>query len=324
MVGMSKYTSSPASQYADAGSFNSNMNHTTTLHLPRILCLHGGGTNASIFRLQCRVLEKHLRHSFRLVYAEAPFPTLNPGPDVTSVFADQGPFKTWLLDHRASASWASADVSGAIDTALTLAMAADDANGGMGQWVGLLGFSQGAKIAASVLYRQQTLPWDTTSFRFAALFAGRGPLVWLAPDMPRPRGLVDAATPFDIQPELADILSGTSEEHILSLPTIHVHGLRDPGLDRHRELLEEYCDPLQSALIEWDGGHRIPIKRRDVEMVVRQIERISREAAVAAVAPPAASFGDAVFGLDEYLVPAEKGFSLQEIGLYTEHVYRIS
>ena len=43
------------------------MNDTATLHLPRLLCTHVGGTNARIFRMQCRVLEKHLGHTFRLV-----------------------------------------------------------------------------------------------------------------------------------------------------------------------------------------------------------------------------------------------------------------
>lgn len=50
-----------------------------TLHLPRILCLHGGGTNAKIFHAQCRVLRAELKGIFRLCFAEAPFPS-KPGP----------------------------------------------------------------------------------------------------------------------------------------------------------------------------------------------------------------------------------------------------
>lgn len=65
-----------------------------TLHRPRILCLHGGGTNAHIFRAQCRSLSYALAPHFRLAYAEAPFLS-DPGPDVASVYADCGPFKRW-------------------------------------------------------------------------------------------------------------------------------------------------------------------------------------------------------------------------------------
>lgn len=39
----------------------------STLDLPRIMALHGGGTNSTIFRMQCRVLERALRPYFRLV-----------------------------------------------------------------------------------------------------------------------------------------------------------------------------------------------------------------------------------------------------------------
>ena len=256
------------------------MNDTATLHLPRLLCLHGGGTNARIFRMQCRVLEKHLGHTFRLVYAQGPLTEVEPGPDVMYVYKDYGPFRAWLRDNRMSGVWTSRDIAAGIDAALALAMTADDAAGATGDWVGLLGFSQGAKVAASILYRQQRC--GGSSFRFAVLFAGRGPLVWLMPELPLPPGLVDAATPATL---LAPAwLPQGSDEHILSLPTIHVHGLKDPGLDRHRDLLREYCSPLQAKLLEWEGDHRMPIKSRDVEIVVQQIHKAAQETETQALA----------------------------------------
>ena len=42
-----------------------------------------------------------------------------------------------------------------VSSALTQAMRNDDRQGATGEWVALLGFSQGAKIAASILYAQQ-------------------------------------------------------------------------------------------------------------------------------------------------------------------------
>ena len=48
---------------------------SATLHLPRVLCLHGGGVNASIFRAQMRAFLTHpqLSTRFRFVFVEAPF-----------------------------------------------------------------------------------------------------------------------------------------------------------------------------------------------------------------------------------------------------------
>jgi hypothetical protein len=63
--------------------------------------------------------------------------------------------------------------------------------------------------------------------------------------------------------------------HVVRIPTIHVHGLRDPGLHLHREMLEKYHDPETTTVIEWDGEHRMPIKTEHVEPIVRAIYRIA-------------------------------------------------
>ncbi|KAL4814354.1 hypothetical protein BDW67DRAFT_177064 [Aspergillus spinulosporus] len=220
------------------------MNDAATIHLPCILCLHGGGTNAMIFQ----------------IYRE-------PRPDVMLVYRNYGPFRVWFCDYNMSKVLTSRDVATAINASLALAMAADDAKGATGDWIGLLGFSQGAKVAASILYRQQRC--GITNFRFTILFAGRGPLVWLMPDLPH------AATPFTHSS--SSWLTMGSDKHMLRLPTVHVHGLNNPGLEHYRDLLREYCDPLQTTLLEWEGNHRMPIKNRDVETVVQQIHRVARE-----------------------------------------------
>jgi len=54
----------------------------------------------------------------------------------------------------------------------------------------------------------------------------------------------------------------------LKIPTIHVHGLKDEGLHLHRRLVEDYCAAGTTTLVEWDGPHRIPIKKTDVDRIV--------------------------------------------------------
>ncbi|KAL6232509.1 hypothetical protein BDW75DRAFT_247135 [Aspergillus navahoensis] len=260
-----------------------------TLHLPRILCLHGGGTNARIFRMQCRVLERSLHTTFRFVYAEAPF-AAQPGSDVTSVYKDHGPFKAWLRCTAADPNRSAQEVVEMINLSIATAMYDDDMRGATGEWVALLGFSQGAKVAASILYAQQTLQqrlgeravtWP--HFRFAVLMAGRGPLVWLLPEMSGvpssvPMGLVDAACPSMLSSEPG--LPDDSIEHVLRLPTVHVHGLRDPGLSLHRRFLRSYCQPVSTSLVEWEGEHRVPNKSKDVTAVVDQIYTLARDTGV--------------------------------------------
>ena len=153
----------------------------------------------------------------------------------------------------------------------------DDAKGATGEWVGLLGFSQGAKVAGSMLLRQQgRAGWGESGrvrFRFAVLMAGSDPLVSLRPDGRVEPGLGDAGQIMGVP----SFWEGRGGEHLLRLPTIHVHGTRDPGLELHRQLLERYCEEGGARLVEWDGHHRIPIKKKDVAAVVDEILDVARE-----------------------------------------------
>ena len=103
------------------------------------------------------------------------------------------------------------------------------------------------------------------NYRFAVLMAGRPPLVDLEPEGYR----LSAA-------EAQDRERGGK----LRLPTIHVLGLQDPGLDFHERLFDEYCEKGSARLLEWDGDHRIPIKSKDVNAVVEQIVAVGKETGV--------------------------------------------
>ena len=146
------------------------------------------------------------------------------------------------------------------------AIAEDDGYGATGEVVGLLGFSQGAKVCASLLYRQQIRIVEGREvgprYRFAVLMAGRPPLVDLESEGYR-------STPTETRKR--------EKEGKLSLPTIHVLGLQDPGLDFHERLYYEYCEKGSARLVEWDGDHRIPIKSKDVAAVVEQIIAVGKE-----------------------------------------------
>ncbi|KAJ3481242.1 hypothetical protein NLG97_g7872 [Lecanicillium saksenae] len=161
----------------------------------------------------------------------------------------------------------------------------DDERGGSGVWTALLGFSQGAKMCASLLYRQQSRVADADAdgrgpsqsqsprFRFGVLIAGRGPFVSLEPERAANETL----------PSAADFSSMKEKEprggHLLTIPTIHMHGLKDPGLEEHRKLYNEYCDRDTRSLLVWDAGHRLPVKPDDVTPLVKEIRRVARATA---------------------------------------------
>ena len=241
-----------------------------TLNLPRILALHGGGSNGRIFRAQCRVLERALKPAFRLCFAQAPFPS-SPGSDVSTVYKDFGMYRAWLPWGPDDPSRDSKDVVKAIDASIKRAIEVDNNKGATGEFVGLLGFSQGAKICASLLQDAQNgarMTRKAAGFRFAVLLAGRGPLVSLTPE--------PITTPDST--EAIGNLTATSRLKM----TLHLHGTSDPGLELHRQLLHESCDQNSARVMEWEGGHRIPIKTRDVSRLVTEIFQLARDNGVRA------------------------------------------
>ncbi|KAH8668925.1 serine hydrolase FSH [Xylariales sp. PMI_506] len=251
-----------------------------SLHLPRILCLHGGGTNARVFKIQCRAIESALADKYRFAYAEAPYECPAEG-DVESVYEGYGPFKRWLRWDEDHDKWDDATMAGHIEGNIKTAMDADDELGATGTWVGILGFSQGARVAASLLLKQQVraerLGKDKagSTWKFGVFLAGRAPLVSLDPEVfqssmlsdPSQIGLSGEPDPEDVE----------SEEHVIRLHTVHMQGRYDPTLDLQQDLLETYCDPDAVRVLEWDAGHRLPVKPADVEPLVDYILDISEE-----------------------------------------------
>ena len=233
-----------------------------TLHLPRVLCLHGGGVNAEIFKAQFRAFLNHerLKNRYRFVFVDAPF-FCDEGVGVVPVYSSWGPFRRWFrwLDSHPEIDPGACQYE--LEYTIERCMESDE---GTGEWVATLGFSQGAKLAASMLYEQQ-ISGNGGPFKYAIIMAGRAPLVSLSAAveeyswMQSAGGLADAADPDTIldHPDLK-----------LKLPTLHVHGLRDEGLHLHRKLTENYCAPGTMTIVEWDGPHRIPIKKADVDKIV--------------------------------------------------------
>jgi predicted esterase len=243
------------------------------LTLPRILCLHGGGVTGAIFRAQFRSFLRALDTRFRFVFVDAPF-FCDAGPGIVPVYSDWGPFRRWF---RWLPSHDEIDPDSCVYEIEYAIQRAMDDDKGTGPWVGLLGFSQGAKLAASMLYEQQ-LCLDhgekTSEWKFAVVLAGRAPLVSLSaktegqPWMQSAGGLPDGAD--------CDAIKDRDDVK-LRLPTIHVHGLQDPGLHLHRRLLDDYCVEGSTTLVEWDGNHRIPLKKADVGKVVEAIMKVAGE-----------------------------------------------
>ncbi|CAG7938822.1 unnamed protein product [Penicillium olsonii] len=257
-----------------------------TVNLPRILCLHGVGSNADILLLQTRALREKLSSSFRFVFADGPFFS-EAGPGVLPAYADADPYRRWLRwidSHRVMKPKNHVE---SVRRCLEDAMVHDDESGGCGPWVGLLGFSQGARLSASILYECQrrreaiekgeplqgyegnssSILWSQ-NWQFAALFAAPAPLVALSPVI----GDLPLQEPSQLGASLEDLERVNPPGKLfIERPTLHVIGVDDEWAPSQRKLYNAYCSPDAKFVLEWDGDHRIPIHAAETDEICARI-----------------------------------------------------
>ncbi|OJD35377.1 citrinin biosynthesis oxidoreductase [Diplodia corticola] len=206
---------------------------------PRILCLHGSGSNARIFEAQTARLGMSIRKHFDLVFVDAPV-ECDAGPGILPFFEGEEPFRRWHDE---------VDEEGRKDRAGRHAQQMErvrellvGAVGEKGPFAGVLGFSQGAKTAMQLLLLQAERP-------AAAAEAGSGIRFGV---------FVCGTTPAE------DLLlgqrgegEGRPAEVVVRVPTVHAFG----EADQWRELSEQlphYCDPATRRVFRYTGGHHMP------------------------------------------------------------------
>ncbi|KAF5683759.1 fusarin C cluster-oxidoreductase [Fusarium circinatum] len=188
-------------------------------HLPRLLCLHGGGASSQIMRVQLAKLERALSKSFQLIYLEGPLNSA-PGPGVLPFFENCGPYSCWVSDDNSlSPEDKKDDEANAIAYIKSFILQ-------NGPFAGVLGFSQGARAAASILLEQQRETF-THDLLFGVFLCGTFPTF-------------------------------IHKDTEIRLPTLHVLGLSDPWYSQGQKLLSQSSHQSIKRVIKFDGGHHIP------------------------------------------------------------------
>ncbi|KAB8236638.1 uncharacterized protein BDW43DRAFT_298210 [Aspergillus alliaceus] len=229
--------------------------------LPRIACFHGGGSNASIYNVQCSQLAGLLKDDFEFVFFDGPFES-GPGPGVLPAFREYKPYRSWFKQNGTEVELSDGsgyDISGrdGVERVWKLMEAA----GPGGEWVGVMGFSQGTRITGGLLLDQQrrTASGETGShpkLKFGVCCMGGGaPMV------------------SEIGHQMAD--TGSSEK--IHIPTIHVHGLKDVFLALGQRQYATYYDSNTAKLYEVDYHHAMPWYRHEVQRLVELIRELYKE-----------------------------------------------
>ncbi|KAL0944804.1 oxidoreductase [Colletotrichum truncatum] len=199
---------------------------------PKLLCLHGGGANAMIFEIQLIRLQRALNSRFDLVFLDAPIETA-PGPGVLPVFEGCEPYRRWVSDDTATPEDEfQAQKDKAMDILKTYMKE-------KGPFAGLVGFSQGARAASSLLLEQQREPFVDGKL-FGVFLCGTFP-------------------PF------------VPHEEIITAPTVHVIGLEDFYKPLSEQLYEHCSDKVMRRVMRFPGGHHLPTSPEALQVIASMI-----------------------------------------------------
>lgn len=147
-------------------------------HLPRILCLHGSGSSAAIFKVQLRRIVRSFDDQFEFVFAQGPF-ECGIGAGMHPTFTHSGPFYRWhcseaKTDHTGITAEAAEKERRIVRDYLGCLL--QDSNAA--PFVGVIAFSHGCAIATNLILEQHELGklWGRClTFQFAILFCSTYP-----------------------------------------------------------------------------------------------------------------------------------------------------
>jgi predicted esterase len=123
-------------------------------------------------------------------------------------------------------------------------------------FVGVLGFSQGGRVATGLMLDQQQQQRDskqrkrkiTGDLKFGVLTCPSYPPI----------------CPPETKMDATKIL----------IPTVHLHGLSDPWLPQSRMLLENYYNKDKATVVMFEGQHHLPVNPADTEKLAKAILKV--------------------------------------------------
>jgi hypothetical protein len=215
---------------------------------PAILCLHGSGVNSTIFKFQLATLQSLLSQTFDFIFIDGPFET-PAGYGVLPFFAGAEPFFRWksktddnIFSHE--------EIEPKVQELIKKTLKSRD------DWIGILGFSQGGRLAAGLIAEQERKEEETGEDEGGFKFG------------------VFLNTP---SPPMTELVYEKDAEVRIQTPSLLVRGVRDHWFESSGVMREKYFEEEMSKMVEFDVDHRIPNSLDDVKVIAREILRLYLE-----------------------------------------------
>jgi len=223
---------------------------------PAILCLHGGGTSSAIFEIQTIRLRNALSPRFDFVFVNAPFSTA-PGPGVLPFFVGLGPYFTWgdpdLVERGLDPDSCAPEETTTLLRNIISQQAAKTGD----HFVGVMGFSFGARVAAGLLLEKE----NRDRLRREDEEPSQSP----------PAGFLFGVFLNATYPPFTPHGSAFEPSLRISIPTLHAIGNLDPYRPKSEMLLANACDKNSARSITFQIDHRLPVTIDDTSKLAAEI-----------------------------------------------------
>ncbi|KAL2023971.1 hypothetical protein VTK56DRAFT_206 [Thermocarpiscus australiensis] len=268
----------------------------------RVLCLHGQGTSAYIFKSQTAALRSKLSSKFTFDFVDAPFHCA-PAPGIKVLF-DTGHYTWWPKPTINAIRGAHKWVADYMDE--------------HGPYDAVMGFSQGCSLVSSfLLYHARETPDEPLPFKAAVFICGGLPLGVLedlglpvsqrAHDVneqtvklmkERAGALTELAKNLDQirpgvglwddtagllhdpakMPDESDVFgldfTAMPQDARIKIPTVHIYGAKDPRWPASMQLAY-FCD--NRKMYDHGGGHDIPRSTEVSNKIAQLLEQLSKD-----------------------------------------------
>ncbi|CAF9910322.1 hypothetical protein IMSHALPRED_009155 [Imshaugia aleurites] len=216
------------------------------------LCLHGLGTNSQILELQTAAIRYALGPSHTYTFIEGSLP-YTMEPSIAPLVSPGDSFYAYFDPSSAPSILSTLTEL----TSHIAAAAAANNNNDDEAYDGVIGFSHGSCLAATLLLQAATahLPLP---FKVA---------VFLSPGM--------ALDPGALERGEVEMFRGTGGASYIGIPTAHVWGENDGAAPGQGERLALLCDGASRSTAVHSRGHSVPgpKEKRDLEAAVRAIKK---------------------------------------------------
>eukprot|EP00890_Picochlorum_soloecismus_P004374 jgi/Picsp_1/4938/NSC_02302-R1_protein len=218
-------------------------NGNTNTRKLRILALHSFRTNASIFEKQLRLsgLLREIENAADVTFIDAPNKASGPIPeDVASNFPNMDYFEWWNAERDSAGRWRYENAQESLDKV-------DEISRQCGPFDGIMGFSQGAALAALLAGMQQRSKLAASSGTSTEVERKSAAVLANQPSL---RFVICFAGIKVRDPALEKYY-----DELGSLPSIHVVGDKDPIKYLNNKLVECFERPV---VVYHDRGHVVP------------------------------------------------------------------